>query len=431
MLVRADWVVPVAAPPVRDGAVALRGNLICAVGPFDRLAEEYPAEPVTHHPGCVLMPGLVNAHTHLALTALHEVVPSAPFPEWLALVVRAMRALGPDDLAASTVLGAHRAMASGTTVVGEIAYGPESPAIAADTGLGGAFFWEVLGLAPEELPDRLAELEYPADPARIQGRRQRYGLSPHAPYTSGPDLLREVRRRTRAEGTGLALHVAESPAETELLRAGTGPLAEVAARSAHGFAAPGTTPVRYLSDLGVLDGALAVHCAELLPVDIPVLASRAAAVVLCPRSNAYLHVGPAPVKRLAASGVTLALGTDSLASNADLDLFAEARALTRVAPSLSAERLIRMMTAEGARALGLESSFGTLEPGRQADLAVYRVDGGEDPYAALLERAGRSTVEAVMAAGLWRVLGGQATFPSRFAETAARHAALRATLAIQ
>ena len=431
MLLHADWVLPIASPPIREGAVVTKGHHIAEVGTREELVRANPTEPITRHDGCVMLPGLVNGHTHLALTALHEILPSAPFHEWVPLLVRAMRALTDDDLAISSVLGAHRAIASGTTLVGEIAYGPESPAIAADTGLGGTFFWEVLGIAADDLDKQLKSLEYPSDLERYESARQRHGLTAHSPYTSGPGLLAAVHGHAIGHNTGFAIHVAESPAEVELLRDGTGPLADIATRTATGFTAPGVSPVRYLADLGVLDRALAVHCAEILPTDAPLLASHAAGAVLCPRSNAFLHVGPAPVDSLVRSGVTLALGTDSLASNHDFDLFAEARALRQRSSLLSSERIIKMMTAEGARALGLDDTFGTLAAGKQADLALFQVDGGSDPYTALVDQGGRSTVVAVMTAGLWRVLNGQATFPSRFAESAVRHAAVRAAIAIQ
>ncbi len=429
MLLHADWVLPVAHPPMREGAVLVRGSRIAAFGLLAELERSHPDEPVTRHEGCVLVPGLVNAHTHLALTALEGVVPSAPFAEWIGSVVPAMRMLDADDLVASAVLGAHRSLTAGVTVVGDIAYGPESPAIAADSGLGGTFFWEVLGIPATSLDEELERAEYPQDPEICTTARTRYGLSPHSTYTSGPALLQAIYERALAEQAGFAIHLAESPAEVELLVDGSGPLAEVAARTADGFDSPETPPVDYLEDLGVLQDALVIHCAELAAADISRLASRCVGVVLCPRSNAYLHVGPAPVHDLDHAGVPLALGTDSLASNTDLDLFAEARALTRIAPGLSAERIIRMMTEDGAAALGLAGSFGTLEPGRQADLAIYQVGPSDRPHEALLETGGRSTVQAVMSSGVWRVLSGRATSPISSLETAVRHAAAKAASA--
>lgn len=136
------------------------------------------------------------------------------------------------------------------------------------------------------------------------------------------------------------------------------------------------------------------------------------------------------MKGLADSGVAIGLGTDSLASNSDLDLFEEARALAGLAPSLSPERIVRIMTTEGARALGLDDRFGCLEPGRDADMAIFQVEG-DDPYRALLERAGRSAVRAVMSVGVWRVLSGAPVMGVSRVERGALLATERAALALQ
>ena len=411
MLVHAEWVLPVAAAPVRDGAVLVRGDVIADVGPLDSLLEAYPAEPVERHYGCVLLPGLVNAHTHLALTVLGGIVPSAPFAEWLPMLVRAMRALTPEALEASVALGARHCLAAGVTVVGEIAYGSASRRIAEAAGIGGVFFSEVLGIDPADLDDALAEAGYPED--RADRPRTRPGISPHSPYTSGPGLLRAAHARALADGVPHAIHVAESHAEAELFEQGTGALAGTAGRFAIGLA-PGsrTTPVAYLDDLGVLEGTLAIHCVQVGGADVEALAARTAGVALCPRSNAYLHEGPAPVAALERAGARLALGTDSSASNLDLDVADEARAVRTLSPGLTAERIVRMLTLDGAAALALEDSFGALLPGRQADLAIFRcAAAATDPYEAFVEAGGEATCVAVLSAGAWRVCEGAVLAP--------------------
>jgi len=431
VLITADWVLPVGRPPIRNGGVLVNGASIVGIGHAEELAKVGLRGPRHDFPGCVVMPGLVNAHTHLAMSCLKDVVPPMAFHDWIARVPVAFRALSDDDIAASISYGAHRAVASGTTVVGDIAYGPESLAVCADCGLGGMFYWEVLGMSVDELAQRLYELEYPSDPGTGCSRRYRCGLSPHAVYTSGPDLLRATRKIAAGQGAGFALHVAESAAETELLRTGGGPLADVAARLAQGFTPPTSSPVSYLDCLGVLEDAIAVHMVRVLPTDIPRLARLRTRVVLCPRSNRYLQNGTAPAWRFERAGIPLALGTDSLASNTDLDLFEEARALRDCEPRFDAHRLIEMMTAGGAGVLGMDDAFGTLEQGKQADLVAYRVPQTSDPYEALLETARRSTVEAVLSAGIWRVLGGSLTTGIAVIERAAHLAGQRATLAVK
>ncbi len=413
MLVHAEWVLPIAGPPLRDGAVLVRGDRVAEVGSLDALAAAHPEEPVERHDGCVLLPGLVNAHTHLALTVLGGLVPSVSFGEWLHRLVRAMRVLTPDDLEASVALGARRCLEAGVTVIGEIAYGAASMDIARRAGLGGTFFWEVLGIGAADLESALRDDGYPQSARGDRDARVRAGISPHSPYTSGPALLRAAHDRARREDAPFAIHVAESHAEAELFESGGGALAPTAGRLATGLTpGSGATPVSYLDDLGVLDGAIAVHCVQLGGDDIARLAERSTGVVLCPRSNAYLLEGPAPVAALEASGTRLALGTDSSASNLDLDLLDEARAVRVIAPHLAAERVVRMITADGARVLGLGEAFGVLAPGYQADLAVFRCAAAEaDPYEALVGCAGRPSLERVLSAGEWRVRDGRALAP--------------------
>ncbi|MDP2400794.1 MAG: amidohydrolase family protein, partial [Actinomycetota bacterium] len=152
MLLTASWVLPIRSDPIRHGAVLIHGSRIAEIGPADELLARHPNEPHKEFGGCTLLPGLVNAHTHLAMTCLKGLIPSRPFHEWIARIPTAWRALGADDIAASIAMGAILSITSGVTVVGDIAYGPESLAICADTGLGGTFYWEVLGIKASELP---------------------------------------------------------------------------------------------------------------------------------------------------------------------------------------------------------------------------------------------------------------------------------------
>ncbi len=430
MLITADWVLPIGAAPIRNGAVLVRGNTIADIGPA-RCSQPASSERNQHDfAGCTVVPGLVNAHTHLAMTCLKDVVGPMPFHEWITRIPVAFAALSDDDIAASIAHGAHRAIASGTTVVGDIAYGPESLAICADCGLAGTFYWEVLGLTAEELAQRLYDLEYPSDPATGCSERFRCGLTPHAPYTSGPDLLQAAHKIALAQGASFAIHAAESAAETELMRTGGGPLADVASRLAHGFVSPGSSPVSYLDSLGVLDDAITIHAVRVLPTDIPRMSRRGARVVLCPRSNEYLHNSTPPAWRFERAAIPLALGTDSLASNSDLDLFEEARALRKIEPRFDARRLIEIMTSGGALVLGMQNSFGELAAGRQADLAVFHTPGTDDPYETLIKTGGRDTIEAVLSAGVWRMLGGASTSGISVIERASHLAGQHAALAI-
>lgn len=411
MLLTADWVLPMSRPPIRNGAVLVRHGRIAAVGTLAELGGGGAGAAPVPFEGCVLMPGLVNAHTHISLSALEGLLEPAAFDRWLPKIVVAMNAWGAGDYAASAAVGAEKCLEAGVTVVGDITYGAESVAAAGDTGLGGVFYWEVLGIRASRLTATLEEMEFPSAIEQCSNARVTCGLSPHSAYTSGPSLLKAVHQAARDMRVPVAIHVAESDAETQLLREGTGPLASTAQRLADGFRAPGSSTVAYLDRLDALAGATAVHLGHALPTDIPRLAATVRGVVTCPRSNRYLSNRLPRVGRMLASGIPVGIGTDSSASNDDLDLFEEVRALRASDPEIPSRRLIEMVTSMGAVALGLESRYGMLEAGIQADLVAFRVGPTDTPERALVSSAGRSTVEAVISAGEWRIMHGRLVRP--------------------
>lgn len=313
--------------------------------------------------------------------------------------------------------------------MGDIAYGPEAPAAASDMGIGGVFYWEVLGVPASQLEAKLASAEFPRGSEEGCSGRTRCGISPHTAYSSGPGLLRAAAGLARREGYPLAVHVAESWAETQLLMDGTGPLAAVAARLAHGFVPPHASPVAYLAGLGVLDDALAIHAVQLSAGDGHTLATRTRGVVVCPRSNEFLHNGQPAMETLLKAKATIGIGTDSAASNTGLDLFAEARVLLEATPSLTPSRVLRMMTLEGATALGLQDRFGSLAVGKQADLVVLRLPASEHPAEAVVTHGGVGSVEAVMSAGIWRIRERKPTVSAERIESAAASATKKAKAA--
>jgi len=402
LLLSADWILPVSSRPLRDGAVLVRDDRIVAVGPKGDLALRHPDAVAEHFPGCTITPGLVNAHTHLALTALTGVIPPLPFAEWLPRLVAAM---GPWEIAdheASAVVGAEECLLSGVTAVGDIAYGAAEVARASAAGLGGVFYWELLGITADDIDTALEQTRYPRSPGAY-GPRVVCGLSPHSPYTSGPRLLAAVHAKAAALGVPVAIHVSESAAEIQLLTDGSGPLAGVAARTAVGFTPPGTTTSRYLDSLGALQGATAVHISYATPADIDLLAAQARGVVTCPRSNRYLSNPPPTVTPLLDAGIPVGIGTDSSASNFDLDLMAEVRALHAAEPPIPHETLLVLATSGGAQAIGIADRCGAIQPGLLADIAIFSVSGSDIPTSAVIDAAGRGTCRAVMSSGRWRV----------------------------
>ncbi|PKQ20515.1 MAG: hypothetical protein CVT66_05105 [Actinobacteria bacterium HGW-Actinobacteria-6] len=409
MIVSGEWLLPVVGDPIRHGAVRITGSRIGEVGTFKALTRAYPNETTHDHPGCVIAPGLVNGHTHLSLSSMLGLLPPGEFSTWISNVAPAVQALDHDDFADAAAYGALECLRSGVTAVGDIAYGPEAPAAAADTGIGGVFFWELLGMTAEQLPEALSSRDFPTESVACGGRTL-CGISPHTPYTAGPGLIQAGYAYARDHGYAFAIHAAESTAEARLLMAGEGPLRESAGRLAPDFVAPGTGTVRYLEHLGVLRDTIAVHCVQLMSGEPELLAAHARGVVLCPRSNRYLLNGKPPVAALIQAGVRLGLGTDSLASNETLDLFEEARELLTIDPGLSTTRTLEIMTLEGAQVLGIDRDYGSLESGKYADIIAVEVSDTNDPASALVREGSPARVRSVITGGVWRLLDGRMAF---------------------
>jgi len=339
----------------------------------------------------IVLPGLVNAHTHLELSWLAGRLPAdGDYLRWMRELLR----LRADETEAEVREAARRQIlemqARGTVAVGDVANriwtGPE---LAAST-LHGIQFQELYGFRTADAAARVEEaigrLEaLAADPVVAAAtERLRVILTPHATHTTSARLLRALAGRAIAAAEPLSIHVAESRDEVLLLDDGSGRLPELYREREfwdETWQPPGQSPVEYLNRLGVLSPrTLAVHCVHLGHQDLSMLQAREVTVVTCPRSNERLGVGTAPIPQLLGAGVPVALGTDSLASAPDLDVLAEIAALRRIHPAVSPAAALRMATFNGARALGLDSRLGSIEVGKLAALAVVPLPSADaDP----------------------------------------------------
>ncbi len=424
MLLLADWVIPVSRPPVPHGGVRVEDGLVAAVGEAAELRARFPQDEVQTFPGCALLPGLVNVHTHLEYSVLKGFAPPSGFGLWMLRLLLARRRLAPADYEVSALWGARECARSGVTTVADCAFDGRVVARAArEVGLRARVHQEVFGLDDAGLPEKMRRLEEQLEDIQEEGGSLvEPGVSPHAPYTVSPRLYREAARFARRTGLRLATHVAESPAEVELLTRGTGSIARAyrLAQLGNGklWRAPGVSPVRYVAAAGALGPlTLVVHAVQVDAEDLALLGGSGAAVAHCPRSNLRLRCGLAPVAAMCARGVKVGLGTDSLASNDDLDLFAEMRAALNVSASLvraaesldklvTAENVLRMATLDGAAALGWADRVGSLEEGKQADVVVVALPDAEGSAETerRAEREGVAIVESVGATVVERVV---------------------------
>ena len=368
--VRAGSVHPVTAPPITDGAVLVADDgRITAVAAHAQVPDPPGARRV-EFPDAVLVPGLVNAHTHLELTHLAGRNPEREFSRWIRTIRALKDATTPEEFDHSAEQGVRDCWMAGVTCVADT--GSTGAPLRALVRLGarGIYYQEVFGPDPADRAATLAELR--AAVARlgpVASGRARLGVSPHAPYTVSEPLYRAVAAFARREALPLAVHLAESREETALVRDGAGSFAEALRARGIPVQAHHCSPVQYLLQLGVLEratGWLCIHCVQVDEGDIDILRRAGVGLASCPRSNrAHAH-GTAPLSALRAAGIPVGLGTDSVVSAGDVNLLAEA-----AAAGLYEEDALRMLTIEGARALGLDAEIGSLEVGKQADLAVF------------------------------------------------------------
>lgn len=381
---------------ISDAGVLIREGRIVAVGARSDIENGLcPARSVERvdFGEAAMLPGLVNAHAHLEYTHLGPLRERRRFVPWISEVTAWNQRTPASFRLDSAKAGARAMLSAGITCVGEFVNRGQGLRAILDSGLHGTAFWEFFGGYGGDPALRLAQLRQRVEDARaqVQHSGQRgvgVGVAPHAPYTVSLDALRAVTRLAADVDCPVATHLAESTPELEFLRDGTGELADHMGATLglpgplHPTRPPGN-PIRYASEGGLLDTgpgrSLLVHATQLSEAEVTELSTRHTAVALCPRSNDHLHTGAcAPVAALAATGVPLAVGTDSLGSNATLDLFAELRALRRiwleqepaVDPETVADRLISMATSEGAAALGLHHELGSLTAGKRADIVV-------------------------------------------------------------
>lgn len=413
MILRARGVWPVSQPPIENGAVVVVGDSIQAVGEWKSLRTLAVGE-VWDLEETVLLPGLVNAHCHLDYTDMGgKLTRPKAFPDWIKGMVAAKAGWGYTEYALSWLNGAGMLLRAGTTTVADIEAVPELlPEVWEATPLRVISFLELINIRSWHSARQIvreAELKLNSLP-KPEGR---VGLSPHAPYTTSPELLTCAADTARRHSWPVTTHVAESREEFEMFARSKGALFDWLAPQRGADEAGGRSPVRHLAQQGLLGrNFIAVHANYLAEGDARLLAASGASVAHCPSSHAYFRHERFPLESMLAEGVNVCLGTDSLATMSrerrqplELNLFAEMRGLAANAPELSPESILRMATVNGARALGREQQIGELTAGACADVIAIPWTGRKaDVYETVLSHPGR--VAASMIHGRWALPPG-------------------------
>jgi cytosine/adenosine deaminase-related metal-dependent hydrolase len=409
MILRARTILPVSSPPIENGAIQISGNRIRAVGAWPDLQPQSD-EKVFDLGDVILLPGLINAHCHLDYTDMAgDLPPTKTFTDWIPLITAAKTNWSYSEYAHSWLHGAHMLLKTGTTTVADIEAMPDLlPEVWDATPLRVFSFLEMTGIRARRNPkDILREAFEKID--SLAHARCSAALSPHAPYSTLPQLLRLSAGLARKKKWRLCTHLAESAEEFEMFRHARGKMFDWLKRNERDNSDCGLgSPVQHFARHKMLgENLLAVHVNYLARGDAALLGKHRVNIVHCPRSHDYFRHAPFLRERLANAGANLCLGTDSLATTRKLgrqkpglNLFDEMRQLAAADKTISPQEILRMATVNGARALGLAGQAGELSKNANADLIAIPAGGKSgDVYETVLAHTGN--VKASMIDGRW------------------------------
>jgi len=386
MILRAEYIWTGRGELIRDGAIRIENGHIDAVRPFGEMnVSPFGVEDLGH---ALLMPAMINAHTHLDLSHLDgKLVESRSFSQWLKRVARARMVTVFEGR--SIRKGIDQVIAGGSATVGDVSVSGKSATSLRRHGLlKSVVYCETYGLDPASSAGKAAKLRRRIE-ALLSKPAVRVGISPHAPYSVSPDLFARCLGLANEYGLPMAVHAAESDIEAEFLVNGTGELRALLENYGllpPGWKPPGMTPVHYLESLGVLEAKpMLIHCSHVSAAEAQVVARAGCSVAFCPRSNAFFRRSADSLQTLLAAEANVAIGTDSLASNETLSMLDEMVFLKGTHPELAWQTIFEMATINGARALGYDQG-GILAEGLPANITAISlpaVDGQESEPAAL------------------------------------------------
>ena len=395
-ILRAGWIVPAQAPPLADGAVVTAGGRIVRVGPW-RTVEPHvgPADTVRHVADSAVLPGLLNAHTHLGLSDMAgKFKPTENFPAWIGRLTGRLMLRSAGSARRAVETGRDLALTAGTAGGAEITYDSALADPLADGGVRWTVFGELFRFGDKAVAHVARTAEALADLAGRTGLA--VGLAPHAPYSTGAEVFLAARREADARGWPVTTHLHETEEEFAFTERGEGPFAAWMRRLRvlpSGWRPPGVRPIPLLAEAGFFAGpVLVAHANYLTDDEIGILARSGSAVAWCPRSHAFFGHRDHPWRRLRAAGVPVCLGTDSLASAPSLSMLDEIRFVFSREPGADPQTLLAMATVEGARALGAADRLGDLREGLSAAACVVGpLPRTDNPLAAILAGEGSVT----------------------------------------
>lgn len=424
MLLTARYVLTVSTPYIEDGAVLVRDDKVVEVGKSSDLLARYPEEEVRDFGMAAIMPGFVDCHSHLEYAIMRGILNDVPFTQWKAFIIEKEGLLTEQDWRDSAVLGAYEAVSAGITTVADATRTGASIEAAERFGLRGIIYREVGAASRELVTPALEEAVEQLDQWRKASTsgRFRFGICPDSVYTCHPQMLREVARYASQEHVPVAIHLAGSQDECDFVRYGSSPFSIASDTATHlAFASrqsvellpAGCSPIQYAHNWDIFDApeVLAIHCVKLDDRDIEILAENNVNVAVCPRANAKLGMGVAPIVKMRQAGITVGLGTDSPAAADSIDPIEEMRFTMLVLRATNGKDgfiqgpdMIRMATLDSAKALGMDDIIGSLDPGKQADIVAIDLSDSRQapthfPTSAVVHTADRSNIMMTMVGG--------------------------------
>ncbi|HDP69346.1 MAG TPA: amidohydrolase [Actinobacteria bacterium] len=419
MLLKAKWVLPIVQKPIEDGAVVIGGDKIKSVGKFEELKEKYPTEKIKDFGQAVLMPGFVDAHSHLEYSVFRGLCDDLSFSYWKMQLTRKSSKLSDEDWFYSAKLGALEAISSGITSIADSTNTGASLKAAKEAGLRGIIFHEVVGMDNSKVDETISEAKkfVSSWQAEASGTNLEIGVSPYSVYAVSPPLFQAVSHWAREEGLKVCFHLAGSLDECEFVKYGSSSLAtlylEQMGWSDFLWQPMGVSPVKYVEQWDALESGkvMVVHCVQVSDADIDILKKYDVSVVHCPKCSAKLGMGIAPLEKLLRQNLKVGMGMDSPASNNTLDMFDEMRVglllqrgFEEKVDGFSAEKFIGLATLGGAQVLGIDSEVGSLEKSKKADLIAVDISRTyqspvSDPCSALVYTANQEDVIFTMVGG--------------------------------
>jgi len=417
-LLTAKWVLPISKPAIKDAGIVVDGEKIVAMGPVDSMAAAHPDAERRDFGRAIIMPGFIDLHTHLEFSGMRGVCDDLPYAEWKIQLTKKSGRLERDDWLAFARLGAIEAAQSGITTIADISDSGASLTAALEFGLRGIVYYEVMGMDHAQVGKVIDEGKrtVAAWQERTAGTKITIGVAPHSPYAVCPPLIRETAKWALSDGLKVCVHLAGSKDEYDFVKYGSSALAG-RYRDLMGWGnllwqPTGVTPVKYMLQYDLFDtDILAVHCVQVNEDDIGILSKYDVAVAHCAGCSAKLAMGIGPLREFLDVGLRVGLGTDSPASNNTMDFFDEMRiglllqrGLNQSTQENESETFVRMATIGAAKALGLEGSIGSLEPGKEADIVVVDMSHSHqrpltDPYSALVYTANQENIALTMVGG--------------------------------